>query len=1051
MILSDISVRRPVLASVLSMIPVLAGLLCLSRLSVREMPRVEQPLVSINTTYRGASADIIETKVTQQIESAISGIEGIEKLTSASFDERSRVNIEFALDRDIDDAANDIRDRLSRIAAQLPTEADPPQITKADPDQLPVIAVMATSEDVSTLDMTDYLERNLVDRFSALPGVAAISIMGQRRPAMRIWIDRQQLAARQLTTTDIENALRRSNVELPAGRLESVDREFILRTDTRLTSEDQFRNLIIGRGPGGYFVRLGEVATVFLAAEDDRSTTLVNTKPGLGIRVTQQSTANMLEVTNGTRALVGQLDGNLPSWLTLSIGSDTGEFVRASIREILLALFFAFVCVIVVIYAFLGSLRATLIPTITIPISLIAAAIVMYAMGYSVNVLTLLAGVLAVGLVVDDAIVVLENIHRHMEQKGEKPLVAALLGSREIGFAVIATTLVLVIVFVPLAFLSGAVGRLFAEFGFTLAAAVLFSCLVSLTLVPMLCSKLLREEHSRNRLAQAVDTAFQRVSAAYASGLRRMLPRAKWIIAGAFIAVLLVSSVFLKLKSESVPTQDTGSVTVSIIGPEGASFEFIDRVARVVQDRILHAPVDGDIIRSTLQLPGGGVGTDISRGTYFVALKAFEERKHTSTEVTRILQRELGSIPDVRITVNAAGWRGLGGNNQTGSFVLQGPDYVTLSTWRDQLTAHMAENPSFQQVDVDYQERKPQMRLRLDRNRAAELGISLDTLGRTLETMLGSRVVTTYAQGGREYNVILQGKLNDRRSPNDLRALYVRSDRTGELVPVSNLVQVEETSGATQLNRFDRLRSVTFSVRLADGYTQGEAVAYVRDLVKRELPESANLTFDGSTRDFLRSSTELYWTFGWALVVVFLVLAAQFESYVNAVVILVTVPLAVAGALLGMFLMNMTINIYTQIGVIMLVGLAAKNGVLIVEFANQLRNRGVEFREAVVQASATRLRPVIMTSFCTAIGALPLFFAYGAGAESRRPIGVVIVFGVIVSLFLTLIVVPAVYAVMARNTQPPEFVSKLIERLMAPQAGQSPPPAPPGERAPSVG
>jgi multidrug efflux pump len=1039
MTLTDLSVKRPVLATVLSLLPVLVGLLCLTRLSVREMPRVEQPVVSITTTYRGASAEIVETKITEQIESAISGIEGIEKLTSASFDERSRINVEFALDRDIDDAANDIRDRLSRVSALLPVEADPPQVAKADPDALPVIAVMASSEEMSPIKMTDYLERNVIDRFSALPGVAVISMMGGRRPAMRIWIDRQALAARQLTTADIESALRRSNLEVPAGRLESFDREFTLRTETRLIDEEQFRNLIIGRGPDGYLVRLGEVANVYLAPEDERSTTLINSTPGIGIRVTQQSVANMLEVTAGARQLAEELGPSLPKDMKFTVSSDTGVFVWASIREVLLALVISVICVVVVIYAFLGSIRATLIPTVTIPISLIAAATLMYAMGYSINVLTLLAAVLAVGLVVDDAIVVLENIHRHIEQKSEKPLLAALLGSREIGFAVIATTLVLVAVFVPLAFLTGPVGRLFAEFGVTLAAMIGFSCLVALTLVPMMCSKMLRHEEHRSRFATAFDNMFRRASDSYSEMLRRLMPRSGWVIAGAGVAVVALCGLFLTLKSEGAPTQDTGSIQATIIGPEGASYEFMDRVAREVQTRIANSSVGHEIIRSSLTFPlGVGPGGDMTRATAWISLRDFSERKLSAIQVTRVLQRELSTIPDVRITLNAAGWRGLGGQNQTGSFVLQGPDYATLSEWREKLMERMAENPNFQQIDVDYQERKPQMRLQLDRNRAAELGVSIDTLGRTLETMLGSRLVTTYVQAGREYNVILQGKLSDRRGPDDLRAIYVRSDRTGELIPVANLVQIQETSAANQLNRFNRLRSVTFSVRLADGYTQGEAVEYMRNLVKTELPESAGLTFDGGTREYLRSSSELYWTFAWALVVVFLVLAAQFESYLNAIVIITTVPLAVGGALIGMFLMNMTINIYTQIGVIMLIGLAAKNGVLIVEFANQLRDKGIEYREAVVQASATRLRPVMMTSLCAAIGAIPLLLAHGPGAEARKPIGVVIVFGVVVSLLLTLVVVPAVYAVIAKNTRPPQFVSSMVERLLAARAESKP-------------
>jgi len=1033
--LSELSIRRPVFATVLCLLLVFVGLMCLSRLGVREMPRTESPAVTIQTSYRGASAPVVESRITQPIEDSVAGIEGIEKLVSSSSDESSRISIQFAIDRDMDEAANDVRDRLSRLVAVLPQEADPPQLLKFDGSESQVAFINLRSDRLSVMELTDYAERNILDRYAALPGVARAGIFGARRPAMRIWPNQQAMAARRLTISDIETALRRQNLELPAGRLESVDREFTLRTDTRLSTEEQFRQLIVQRGEDGFLVRLGEIAEVRLAPENERSASRSDGVPGVNITVQQQSTANALAVAEAVQAETDAIMESLPSDIQLRILVNNGAFIRASLTEVELAIAFALGCVLIVIYAFIGSWRATLIPALTIPVSIIASAIFIYAMGYTLNTLTLLAIVLAIGLVVDDAIVVLENIHRHIEA-GQNGLLAALHGSREIGFAVIATTVVLITVFVPLSFLSGAIGRLFVEFGLTLAASIFISCIVALSLVPMLSSKMFANGMQRGRVAHAIDATFVRIAARYERLLQALLPRGGWVIGASVLALVGTAWLFTQLRSEGAPVQDSGFLATSIIGPEGASFEYMDKVTREVEEAIRNMPGSEDFTRVYSTVPAGFGSTQMNRSSVNISLVDFGERTRSAAQIATAVQNHLAYIPQVRITANVGGMGGFGGNAQMATFVLQGPDYVTLSQWRDLLQADLAQHAGFSRIDVDFQERKPQMLVKIDRDRVAELGVSIQALGQTLETMLGSRIVTTFVQGGREYNVVLQGLRNERATPDDLNNIYVRSERTGELIPVANLARLEEVAGAQELKRFNRLRSITFTARLQDGYSQGEAVRYMRQLVAERLPDGAALEFDGATREFLESSSELYWTFAWALLVVFLVLAAQFESYVNAFVIMATVPLAIIGAVLGMYVTGVTLNIYSQIAIVMLIGLAAKNGVLIVEFANQLRDSGREFRAAIIEASTTRLRPVLMTSFCAAGGAIPLYLAHGAGAENRHPVGVVVIYGVLVSMVLTLFVVPVVYAMLARNARSPEVVSRMIDKLTA-QAGNA--------------
>jgi multidrug efflux pump len=1039
MVISDLSVRRPVFATVMSLLLFILGLGAITRLSLREFPDVDRPVVNVETRYRGASSDVVESRITQIIENEISGIEGVERLNSSSRDERSQINVEFTLERDLDSAANDVRERLARVAARLPLEADPPQITKVDSGTDPIIWLNVASTQRNMLELTDYMERYLVDQFSTLDGVASVRMNGARRYAMRVWLQRENLAARQLTVTDVENALLRENVEIPAGRLESREREFSLRTDTNLRTEEDFRNLVIGRGPDGYLVRLGEVAEVRLASDDDRSISRTNGIIGASLAIIPQSKANVLATSNAVRERLAQVQPTLPKDITVDVNIDNGVYIAASLKNVVWALSETLVLVLIVIFLFLGTARATLIPAVTIPVSIIAAAIVMAALDYSINTLTMLAAVLAIGLVVDDAIVVLENIVRRIEA-GEPAVLASINGSREIGFAVIATTLVLMAVFIPVSFMTGDTGRLFGEFGVTVAAAVGFSAFVALSLTPMMASKLFANGMPRSRMAGGIDRVFHDLDDKYAAGLRRTLAGRKplWIVGGALAAfgVLLLLLVIgwpfagLKIPTELAPQEDRAMIRIFVTAPEGSSIGYLDRQLRQVEQVSMAEVENGNARRVNTRSGGFGRNADTNTGFIMLPLNLWDQRDESAGEIADRIRRDTQGISGARVNVNQVGSPLTRNSTRPLAIAMGGGDYAQIVQWRDKIMQRVAqENPNILNLESDYLERQPRVIVQIDRNKAADLGVSLQVVGRTLETMMGSRIVTTFERAGEEYDVMLQALEAQRASVGDLDNLYVRSNKNDALIPLSALVKVEERAGPTELRRTDRMRAIELAGSLAPGYTLGEAVQYLERVIREEAPE-AQLIYNGETYQYKKSGDALWITFAFALLVVYLVLAAQFESFIHPVVILVTVPLAITGALLGLFLFNSTINIFSQIGCIMLIGIACKNGILIVEFTNQLRDRGVEFVDAVIQASATRLRPVLMTSLCTAFGAVPLMLAHGAGAESRESIGATVFFGTVVSLGMTLYVVPALYLLIARNTRSPEYMSRLIDGLL---------------------
>ena len=1029
MIISEHSVRRPVFATVLSALLVLLGLAAMGSLPVRQYPDIELPVVSIETSYRGASAEVIETKVTQVIEDVVAGLEGIEMLTSVSRDERSDIRIEFSLSRDIDGAANDVRDRVSRVADQLPREADPPEIAKVDATRSSIMFLNLTSDRHSGLELTDYADRYLVDRISTVPGVARVRVTGARRYAMRIWLSREGLAAHGLTVADVENALRAENVELPAGRLESREREFTLRTATGFTREEDFSKLVVGRGPDGQRVTLAEVAEVRLGAENERSISRSNGVDAVSLGIEQLSRANNVAVSRGIRAEIEMIGPDLPEGMVLAVNYDRAEFIEASMNEVYKALFVALALVLIVIYLFLGSFRVTLIPALVVPVSVISTFMVMAALGYTINILTLLGLVLAIGLVVDDAIVVLENIYRRIED-GQRPLLAALDGSNEIGFAVVATTLVLVAVFVPLSFIEGDIGRLFQEFGITLAAAVLFSSLVALTLTPMLCSKMLHRRSLGSGLTRFVDRSFRRFAAVYRKALARVVD-VPWAAVGMLLLLSVLAAWLMnRLPTEYAPSEDRGAFFVMLRAPEGASLEYMDRYTREMESILMEEVGDSDAVRRFItRLPGSFGGGEVNSARSIVLLENWSQRDESDKDIANRVRQALSGLPGVRSFVFTPSSLGMRADSRPVEMVIGGPDYVQLQQWRDEFLSVLEDVPELIDPDSNYQERKPQMDISIDRDRAGTLGVSLAAIGRTLETMLGSRRVTTYIDRGREYNVVLMGKESDRASPDDLTNLYVRSTLTGGLVPLANLVRITETAGPAQLNRHDRMRAISIQAGLAEGVTLGQGIEAMLKAASDTLPAAARVSWGGQSKEYLESGSSLYLTFGLALLIVFLVLAAQFESFIIPLIILVTVPLAMTGALVGLHIYGSSVNVFSQIGSILLIGLSAKNGVLIVEFANQLRDRGLDIREAVLDAAAVRLRPILMTSAATTFGALPLLLGTGAGWESRQPIGIVIVFGVTISAILTLFIVPALYTLFARKTSSPHAVSRIIEQL----------------------
>jgi multidrug efflux pump len=1027
--LSDVSIKRPVFATVMSLILIVLGVVSFTRLPLRELPDVDPPVVSVSTTYTGASAAVVESRITKVLEDAISGIEGVDLITANSRNGSSSINITFNLSRDIEGAANDVRDAISRVVNRLPQDVDPPQVSKQDANSTPILYLNLSDPNLTAEELTDYADRYLVDQFASIDGVSSVNIGGGQRYAMRVWLDAKALAARNLTVDDIDKALLAQNIELPGGSIETAQRETSLRVMRGYQSPESFAGLVVGKGADGHVIALGEVAKIELASEDRRAYYHGNGVPQVGLGIVGTSTANSLQVARSVRALAGKVNKTLPKGMQVAVAFDATVFTDAAVHEVYKTLAEAIALVLLVVFVFLGSARAALIPAVTVPVCITAAFIALYACGFSINQLTLLSLVLSIGLVVDDAIVVLENCQRRADL-GEPGLLAAQRGAGQVAFAVMATTIVLISVFLPIAFMQGNTGRLFRELAVAMAGAVAISGFVALTLTPMMCSILLRPHTHKRGFNEWVNDRLDALTNWYRGMVGRFIGRG-WLLLGAMLATFAISGVLLKLvPSELAPAEDRGNFNISITGPEGASFDWMSAQVSGIEKQLLAYTKGDDAVMDRLitRVPGGFGSTQMNSGRATVFLKPWDERAVTTQQFLEKVRKQLNAVPGVRIAADVQQGLIRGGGRPV-QFVLRGPTYETLVQWRDRMLARMQENPNLTNVDSDYKETLPEIRVDIDKQRAADLGVPVEAIGSTLQTMLGSLRAGTYEKDGEEYYVIMQAPLHERRGFGDIDGLYVRSTTTGQLIPLSNLVKLGENAEAGTLGRFNRMRAITLTAGLAPGYTVGQALEYLRGIAAQELPPEAQVDYNGESREFMRSTSAVFFTFGMALLVVFLVLAAQFESFLHPVVIMLTVPLAMLGALLGLSIWGVSLNLYSQIGIVMLVGLAAKNGILIVEFANQLRDAGRSVRDAIVEAAAVRLRPILMTSVAMIFGALPLMLSSGAGAASRSSIGVVVVFGVAFSTLLSLFVVPAFYLIVAPFTRPPDERARKLEAL----------------------
>ena len=1026
MTLTDIAVRRPVLAFVVSALIVVFGVLGLRDLPVRELPDVDRPIVSVSAEYPGANAEVVENRVTQVIEDSLSGIEGIDTITSSSEDGEGSVTVTFTLARDIEAAANDVRDAVSRITGRLPDDVEEIRVAKQDSDARPFIWLNLISDRMTSTELTDYAERNIVDRLSVLNGVAAVRVGGARRYAMRIWLDPQAMAARSVTVIDIENALRSENIEAPGGAVETEDKQLFVRVERVFTTPEAFERLPIREGADGHVIRLAEVADIELMAEDTRTVFRGNGLNMIGIGIVRQSQANSVETADALEVELARISPQLPEGMQLIVGNDDTVFIEESIREVWRTLAVAATFVVLTIYLFLGSFRAAIIPAAVVPVCLIGTFAVLSIFGFSINILTLLAMVLTIGLVVDDSIVVLENIQRRVDM-GEPPALASLRGGNQVFFAVVATTAVLVAVFVPLIVLPGLIGRIFTELAVTITGAVVLSSFVALTLSPMMTSKLLKPSSEVRGPARWVQIGVDRVRDSYEQALAMVLRLPAMVLGVVALAVTGSYFMFTQLPGELTPAEDRGSFFGIFAVPEGSSFDYLASQADLVEDVLLQYEEAGELRRVLIVAPGFGGGSSYTSGFIIGAMTPWDQRR-PGGQIMRDINRDLGQLTGIRGFASMRSSFGGGGGGDDVQFVLLGPDYEQLNAYAQELIADIRQsNSGMQRPRANYEPTTPRLIVDIDPERAAALGVAVSDISRTMQAHLGSSRVGQFIDRGEAYNVVLENRRVDRSSEDDLQNLYVRAD-SGALIPLSNLVEMREIGEAADRNRVDRQRAISVSVTLAEGYTLGEAVEWLDQWAVDQLPPDVSSTYLGGAKEFLESNQAIAFAFAMALLIVFLVLAAQFESLIQPALIMLTVPLAVAGGLFGLYMIGSSLNIYSQIGLIILIGLAAKNGILVVEFANQMREQGMSVHDATLAAATTRFRPIVMTGVSTAIGALPLVLAIGPGAESRTTIGVVIFSGVLIATLFTLFVVPTAYSVLGRFTKTPNWMVKTLAK-----------------------
>ncbi len=1030
MLLAEVSIRRPVFATVLSLLIVLVGAVSFNRLTVREYPKIDEPVVTVSVRYAGASAEVIESQVTKPLEDSIAGIDGVDVITSISRADQGQISVRFRLEKDADSAAAEVRDRTSRVRNRLPQAIEEPVIAKVEADAFPVIQLAFSSESMTPLQINDLVNRIVKPRLQTVTGVADVRIFGERKYAMRVWLDTDKLAAYRLTTQDVEDAIRRSNLELPAGRIESQQREFSVTSQTDLVRPDQFGEVVI-KTANGFPVKLRDVARVQEGAADERTAVRLNGRSAVAVGVIRQATANPLDLSRGVQEVIPRLKADLPPDMLIDIANDNSVFIDRSVKNVYRTIAEAIVLVALVIFVFLRTLRASIIPIVTIPVSLVGTFALMALAGFTVNTLTLLALVLAIGLVVDDAIVMLENIFRHIEE-GMDPFSAGIKGAREIGFAVVTMTATLVAVYAPLAFTPGRTGRLFVEFALALAGAVVVSGFVALTLTPMMCTQLLRHNPKPNRFDRGMERVLTAVSARYGALLRWVVTRryrpadrasmsqrvkgwvlqARWIVLGVMLlSALTIWLIFPTMKQELSPMEDRGVILASVNAPDGATLAYTNRYAQALEKM-------GEPFKEFDRIFANVGNPTVAQASVVYRTVDWDERKRSTIEMARALQPKFNALPGVTAFPITPPSLGQGFRERPLNFVIQTSDsYQNLNTVVRQFLEEMAKNPGIVSPDVDLRLNKPELRIEVERDRAADLGVSVEVVAKAIETLLGGRNVTRYKRDAEQYDVIVQTEDRGRSTPEDIDRIYVRG-RSDAMIPLASLVKVRENVSPRELNHFGQRRSVSITASLAGDYSLGQALTFMNETAAKVLKTGYSTDLNGTSREFKNSQGALAIVFVLALLFIFLVLAAQFESFVDPLVIMLSVPLSMIGALIALKWSGGSLNVYSQIGLITLVGLITKHGILIVEFTNQLRGQGMEMIDALVKASAQRLRPILMTTGAMVLGALPLALSHGAGAESRIQIGWVIVGGMSLGTLLTVFVVPTMYSLFARKAIP---------------------------------
>ena len=1016
MFLTDLSIKRPVVASVMSLVLVIFGLVTFQEIPTDELPDVQPPVVTIQTDYKGASAEVIDTQITQKIEDLVGGTPGLETIDSFSEDESSRITLTFETGLDLDDVTNDVRSSVARVVDNLPDGAEQPEIYKQSAGMRTTMWLSFSSKTMSDLELTDYADRYLTDNFSTVSGVGRVRLGGERKLSLRVWLDPLALAARDLTTGEVEQALRKENVEFPAGRIESKDIDLTIKLDKAYQNLENYRKLPLKRAKDGSIITLDDVARVEVGAESTRTIFKGNGKQVVGIGIYQQSDANTIAVANGIKKKIKEIKPTLPPETALEVSFDRSNYIKFAIKEVYKTLIIALILVTIIIYLFLGNIRALIVPIIALPVSLISTFLSIYAFDFSINLFTLMALVLAIGIVVDDAIVMLENIVRRIEL-GDTPLVAAYKGARQVSFAIIATTVVLVAVFVPLIFIKGITGVLFTQTAITLASAVIISSFVALSLSPMLGSKFLKKNMKKSSIVIKFEKFLKNITNSYESSLISWINKKKIILS--FLAIILSLTVFLFnfAPKELIAKEDRGAFFVIIKAPQGSGFNFTKSKAEDIEKLLLPEVGRGEYRKLIMRVPGFGKSSkQVNSGFIIVLLEPWSKRDRHGVKIMRESFGKISRVPGVlAFPVMPQGIR-TGGVESPVQFVILGNTYDQLIEWKNIIKNEARKNPGLTSIQDDFDLNKPQLNVQIDQKKAADLGVSTEDIGRTIETIFGSKNVTQFTRDGKEYSIILQGDIKDRQEPDSISKVFVRSKNNGKLVSVSNLVSYNEEGQSPFLARYNRQKAVTISARLVGDYSLDDALNFLANLVKENIPE-AKISYKGESEEYKKTNNELYIIFALALVTAYLAMCAQFESWRHPLTIMLTVPLAILGGILGLLVVGSSLNVYSQIALVILIGLAAKNGILIVEFTNQLRKEGKRLEVAIVEASIIRLRPILMTSLSTIFGVMPLIISSGPGAASRLTVGITIFGGMLFSTFFTLYVIPTVYSIIGKNTQ----------------------------------